>query len=135
MAPKKQPKAELVGTRSALSRPSVLLGRERRVAERSTQMVAAMQLAKCRTFTEQTPASDDLQRYRRGEITEAEYLQGRIEIAISHLKGRLSAGRLQMLRNVITTRLDTDPLLLEARARLLKTGSRPTETVQQKHRK
>ena len=64
-------------------------------------------------------SSGDLQRYRRGEITEAEYLEGRIEAATSHLEGRVSADCLKMLKEVIAMRLDTDPLLLEARARLL----------------
>lgn len=68
---------------------------------------------------ERSGSSENLQRYRRGEITEAEYLAGRIEEATAHLKGRVSPERLQMLKEVITQRLETDPLLVDVRARLL----------------
>ena len=64
--------------------------------------------------------SEDLEQYRRGEITEDEYLQSRIEVAMTHLKGRVSAPRLAMLKEVIAQRLRTDPSLLEARMRLLR---------------
>lgn len=69
--------------------------------------------------------SEDLQRYRRGEITEAEYFAGRVEEATSHLAGRVSAERLAMLKEVIAQRLQTDPLLIEARTRLLGSNVRP----------
>lgn len=69
--------------------------------------------------------SEDLERYRRGEITEAEYLQRRIEVATTHLKGRVSTMRLAMLKEVISQRLQTDPSLLEARSRLFREQPTP----------
>ena len=74
---------------------------------------------------ERSGPSEELLRYRRGEITEAEYLAGRIEEATTHLKGRVSPERLAMLKEVITQRLETDPLLCEARARLLGPDAEP----------
>jgi len=64
--------------------------------------------------------SEDLERYRRGEITEAAYLQSRVEVATTHLKGRVSTRRLTILKEIIAQRLQTDPSLLEARSRLLR---------------
>ena len=69
--------------------------------------------------------SEDLERYRRGEITEAEYLQSRIEVATTHLKGQVSPLRLTMLKEVIAQRLQTDPSLLEARSQLLRKQPTP----------
>lgn len=81
-------------------------------------MANAIQAATTQLPTSPPGPSDELQRYRRGEITELEYLQGRIEYATSHLKGRISAERLEMIKEVVTEKLQTDPVLLEARARL-----------------
>ena len=72
--------------------------------------------------------SEDLERYRRGEITEAEYLQSRVEVATTHLKGRVSTQRLTILKEVIAQRLQTDPSLLEARSRLLRKQPTPKKT-------
>ena len=72
--------------------------------------------------------SEDLERYRRGEITEAEYLQSRVEVAMTHLKGRVSTERLTILKEVIAQRLQTDPSLLEARSRLLRKQLTPKKT-------
>jgi len=69
--------------------------------------------------------SEDLERYRRGEITEAEYLQSRVEVATTHLKGQVSPLRLTMLKEVIAQRLQTDPSLLEARSQLLRKQPTP----------
>jgi hypothetical protein len=65
--------------------------------------------------------SVDLRRYRNGEITEAEYLAGCVENATAHLKGCVSNDRLELLKDLITQKLETDPQLIEARARLLGT--------------
>ena len=72
--------------------------------------------------------SEALERYRRGEITEAEYLQSRVEVATTHLKGRVSAQRLKILKEVMAQRLQTDPSLLEARSRLLRKQLTPKKT-------
>jgi hypothetical protein len=69
--------------------------------------------------------SEDLERYRRGEITEPEYLQSRIEVATTHLKGHVSPLRLAMLKEVIAQRLENDPSLIEARTRLLRKQPSP----------
>ena len=81
--------------------------------------------SKLRLVRRRQGPSEDLRRYRRGEITEATYLQSRIDVATTHLKGRLSTLRLAMLKEVIAQRLQTDPSLLEARTRLLRKPPTP----------
>lgn len=70
--------------------------------------------------------SEDLLRHRRGEITEAEYLQTRIDKATAHLQGRVSPERMAMVREIVAQKLETDPVLTEAKARLLGKGSGTT---------
>ncbi len=95
------------------------------IAAKSTRSVAASATTteplRCLARAKAGPSAE-LERYRRGEITEAEYLQTRIELATMHLKGRISAARLVMLKEIIGNRLQTDPSLLEARTRLLTMG-------------
>ena len=125
MVSDRPPKPKLVKIRVAPRRPSVLIGRKGRVTKRSTLVTHAISSVQVHVPELPKAPSGELHRYQRGEITEAEYLQGRIEDATTHLKGRVSPERLAMLKEVIAQRLETDPLLLEARARLLNTANRP----------
>jgi len=61
-----------------------------------------------------TPASKrGLLRLRNGEITIAEYLDVRADVAIGHLTQFLTAAELQSVRNTIREQLTTDPVVLE----------------------
>jgi hypothetical protein len=106
-------------------RLSVLIGRQK--SSKRTTALATTLLGPLPLRGEQIGPSTELLRYRRGELTEAEYLAGRIEAATAHLKGRVSRERLDMVKQVIAQRLETDPLLVEARAQLRDPDFEPTE--------
>lgn len=59
------------------------------------------------------PASDALQRFQRGEITLDEYLDERTELALNHVRGKISPEALESVRAVIRDQLKTDPVLIE----------------------
>jgi hypothetical protein len=69
--------------------------------------------------------SEDLERFQRGEITEEQYLEARIDVAIAHLHGRVSIKRLVMVREVVRDMLDNDPVLVAMREWVLR-GKRPS---------
>ncbi|HMA97628.1 MAG TPA: hypothetical protein VKP30_33315 [Polyangiaceae bacterium] len=64
--------------------------------------------------------SSELMRVLRGEMTEQEYLEGRVEQALSHVKGRVSKERLEAIRQTLLMKLETDPVLLDTRARVFR---------------
>jgi hypothetical protein len=64
--------------------------------------------------------SQELQRYRAGEISEAEYLDACIERATQHLRGRVSPHRLGRIRELVGELCATDPVLDAMKARLLR---------------
>ncbi len=53
----------------------------------------------------------DLAALQRGELTRDEYLDRRVDNAVSHLQGALDAEHLQMLREQLREQLDADPVL------------------------
>jgi hypothetical protein len=64
--------------------------------------------------------SEDLQKYWRGEITQDEYLQTRLALAMAHVRGRVSNDNFEMIREVITDMLEEDPILVAMKERLLR---------------
>jgi hypothetical protein len=68
------------------------------------------------------PETTDLDRFEAGEITEAQFLARRIEVATSHLRGRLSRTRLELIVEVVSEMLETDPVLVAIRDRVLARG-------------
>lgn len=125
MVSEKRTNLKLIRVRLAPRRPSVLIGRKKKTSKRRPSMTTAALPNASPPSDERSGPSEELLRYRRGEITEAEYLAGRIEEATSHLNGRVSPERLAMLKDVITQRLQTDPQLVEARSRLLGPDAEP----------
>jgi hypothetical protein len=97
----------------------VLLGRTRKRVTRCDEASTEVQAPTAKSPPASPGPSEELQRYRRGEITEAEYLEGRIEAATKHLCGKVSPERLKLLKEVMIRKLETDPLLVELRRRLL----------------
>ena len=71
------------------------------------------------------PASESLQRLKRGEMSLDEYLDERVEIALAHIKGRVSAETLESVRVVLREKLEYDPVLVELVHRA--TGQRTTD--------
>jgi hypothetical protein len=71
---------------------------------------------------EEEEPSEELLRVRRGEITETEYLEICVEKAMAHIKGRVPLVRLETIRQTLLSKLDTDPLLLHAKARVFTYG-------------
>jgi hypothetical protein len=63
-----------------------------------------------------------LQRFERGQITEAEYLDRRVTAGMAHVRGRISAERYEMIRETLFELLETDPVLEEMKRRLLARG-------------
>lgn len=61
--------------------------------------------------TPELPLSDDLARFRRGELTLDEYLDARVEAAVAHFRRVLSEEQLQVVRDVLRETLQTDPSL------------------------
>lgn len=53
-------------------------------------------------------------------MTEQEYLVGCVEKALSHVKGRISAHRLEVIRQTFLMKLETDPVLLHTIARVFR---------------
>ncbi len=64
--------------------------------------------------------SDELQRYRHGEISEAEYLAACVERATVHLRGRVSSRKLSRIREVVHELCATDPVLAAMKERVLR---------------
>lgn len=58
-------------------------------------------------------ASETLQRFQRGEITLDEYLEERTELALDHVRGKISPEALDSVRAVVREQLKTDPVLIE----------------------
>jgi len=60
---------------------------------------------------EDNAVSDALVQFRQGELTFAEYLETRIELAVEHLRGRMSGDHLEIVRDVLRESLASDPVL------------------------
>ncbi|HMA96211.1 MAG TPA: hypothetical protein VKP30_26170 [Polyangiaceae bacterium] len=75
-----------------------------------------------RKTTAPTPdePSSELLRVLRGEMTEQEYLAGRVEEALSHVKGRVSKERLEAIRHTLLMKLEIDPVLLHTRSQVFR---------------
>jgi hypothetical protein len=70
--------------------------------------------------------SADLELLRRGELSEAEYLDRRIEIAMAHVRGLISKNDYALIREMMVTMLNSDPILVEMKMRVLeKTYEKP----------
>jgi hypothetical protein len=109
-------------------RPSVLCCRTSKKKPKSGSLVTEPKSSATTDATDTVKGpSEDLQKYRSGEITEQEYLQSRIDLALAKHKGRLSAKRLAMLRALIEGKLRTNPKLVAARKHLLQPAKEPSE--------
>lgn len=64
--------------------------------------------------------SEELLRVWRGEMTEEQYVQIRVEAALEHVKGRVSNARLALVRRIVTEKLRTDPVLLATKERIFR---------------
>lgn len=71
--------------------------------------------------------SEELQRLRRGELTEEQYLEARIAQATLHLGGRVSGRKIERIRTTLKRVCASDPVILAMKERVLrakaKTGS------------
>jgi hypothetical protein len=67
--------------------------------------------------------SDALRKLRNGEITLEDYLDVTSDLAVDHLRGKLSEERLKLVRETVRAELATDPALAEMIAAA--TGVRP----------
>jgi len=67
-----------------------------------------------------SPPSDDLNRYRRSEITAEQYLEARIDQATLHLRGRVSSRKLERIRTIVRRMCSSDPAILAMKERLLR---------------
>lgn len=65
---------------------------------------------------------DPLSRLERGEIGVDQYLNARVEEAVSHLHGKLAPDQLDFVKNTLREQLQTDPVLLELVRRATGTG-------------
>lgn len=54
-----------------------------------------------------------LRKLQSGELTLDEYLDERVEVALSHVKGRIPEERLEMLREIVREHVRTDPVMVE----------------------
>ncbi len=60
----------------------------------------------------QAPVADaDLAKLESGEITRDEYLDIRVDAAVSHLRGDLSSEQLELVRETLRDQLESDPML------------------------
>lgn len=59
------------------------------------------------------PASDPLSRLQSGEISVDQYLDARVEDAITHLVSKLPAEQLEQIRSSLREQLESDPTLVE----------------------
>jgi hypothetical protein len=57
--------------------------------------------------------SEELGRLESGEISVEQYLDSRVEDAVSHLVNKLSAAELQFVRETLREQLSTDPVLVD----------------------
>ncbi|MCB9588107.1 MAG: hypothetical protein H6718_22055 [Polyangiaceae bacterium] len=60
-----------------------------------------------------TQASEALGRLEAGEISIDQYLDTRVQEAVSHLEGKLPADQLDFVRQSLRQELETDPVLVE----------------------
>jgi hypothetical protein len=63
--------------------------------------------------SEPLSGSEALGQLQRGEITVEEYLEGRLEQAVSPLAQQLSGEQLQFVREMLRDQLTHDPVLVE----------------------
>ena len=62
---------------------------------------------------EQAEPTTALSRLERGEISRDEYLDLRVNEAVSHLHGRLAPEQLEFVKDSLRQQLETDPVLVE----------------------
>ncbi len=55
--------------------------------------------------------SGDLEKLANGELSQDEYLDARVEQAVSHLQQGLSVEQLELVRETLREQLESDPLL------------------------
>lgn len=67
-----------------------------------------------------TRPSEALEQFRRGEITEDQYLEARIAQATRHLSGRVSGSKLKRIRTTLQRICADDPVLLAMKERVLR---------------
>jgi hypothetical protein len=58
-------------------------------------------------------STDALARLERGEIDVNQYLDARVEQAVEHLRGKLSAEQIEFVQSSLREQLQSDPVLLE----------------------
>jgi len=78
---------------------------------------------RCSTLTEvscKPKPSETLLRYYCGEVTEAQYLDERMNRATVHLRGKLSQRKFERLRRAVKRICASDPLFLAIKARVLR---------------
>lgn len=61
----------------------------------------------------QAPATTPLDQLKRGEITVDQYLDLRVETAVSHLAKSVGPTELDFVRQTLREQLATDPVLIE----------------------
>ena len=92
-------------------------------ANREITMPSSAQTAKIDPLT-----PTDLKRFESGEITESEYLERHVELAMAHVDPYLTADRREMLREVVREMLEADPVLVGMKKRLLAKGRHTRNT-------
>lgn len=65
-----------------------------------------------------------MQRLKRGELTLDQYLDERTDLALSHIRGKVSDEVLETVRATVRDQLQTDPVLVELIRRA--TGQTPS---------
>lgn len=63
--------------------------------------------------------SRELLLFWRGELTQQEYLEQRIEVAMAHVRGRIANEAYEMIREMLFEMLACDPVLVAMKERLL----------------
>ncbi len=99
----------------ALARLIDLLGDDyRRILERDRR------LRKGRSELESDePIGETLRRLRHGEITVAQYLDIKVDLAVDRVRGLLPEDDFRYVRAMIRDRVETDPVLVELVRRLV----------------
>lgn len=67
--------------------------------------------------------TEALSRYHRGELSEDQYLCECIERVTAHVRAQLSREHLEMIQELLTEMLKSDPILVEMGKRLLVTAN------------
>lgn len=70
--------------------------------------------------TPRSTVSEDFERFVRGDLSEAEYIEARIERATLHLRGRVSGRKLERIRAIVSETCASDPVFLAMKQRLLR---------------